>query len=204
MVDQAASIWTTCRKPPAQRFYDQVEKHGPVVPRAGMAEVANVVRRGKRRNRISATDVAVFMDVLSLPRIQPDDSSSWRTMKESRRLSRVHGLAVHDAVYLELALRRGPPLAARDADLRKGGRGDGRGGGVKGGKRTIISILSPRFLSPRFRNRGNWYPVPVFLWDLRSRRYCDDLVCCDAYTIFSDSVDRMLNGVWLYLPSPVR
>lgn len=105
--------------PATQRLYDQVEKHGAVVPRHWMAEVANVLRMGERRNRISAADVEIFIDLLSLLRIEPDDGSSWRPMKEAQRLSRAHGLTVYDAVYLELALRRGLPLATTDAELLK-------------------------------------------------------------------------------------
>lgn len=103
--------------PATQRIYGLVEDHGAVVPAHWMAEVANVLRMGERRRRITVPDVADVMQMLSELPIEIDDGHSWRSMAEAQRLSRAHGLTVYDAVYLELALRRGLPLATTDADL---------------------------------------------------------------------------------------
>lgn len=108
--------------PATQRIYGLVEDHGAVVSAHWMAEVANVLRMGERRGRIVEPDVADVVQMLSELPIEIDDGHSWRAMAEAQRLSRTHGLTVYDAVYLELALRRGLPLATTDADLVKAAR----------------------------------------------------------------------------------
>lgn len=105
--------------PATQRIYELVEDHGAVVPAHWMAEVANVLRMGERRRRISEPDVAEALKMLSELIIDIDDGHSWQSIERAQHLSRAHGLTVYDAVYLELAVRRGLPLATTDADLLK-------------------------------------------------------------------------------------
>jgi predicted nucleic acid-binding protein len=55
--------------------------------------------------------------------------------KEIISLAREQGLSTYDASYLDLAMRRGLPLAARDAML------------VKAARRCGISLFEPRPLA---------------------------------------------------------
>jgi predicted nucleic acid-binding protein len=51
-----------------------------------------------------------------------DPETDMQAWGRTRQLSTEHDLSVHDAAYLELALRRRRPLASRDAALIKAGR----------------------------------------------------------------------------------
>ena len=53
----------------------------------------------------------------SLP-ITIDDETAVRAWQESLHLARAHQLSAYDAAYLELALRRGLPLATLDNPLK--------------------------------------------------------------------------------------
>jgi predicted nucleic acid-binding protein len=54
-----------------------------------------------------------------------DDEGPRLALQETSRLAKAHSLSVYDAVYLELALRRGLPLATRDSALNKAARRSG-------------------------------------------------------------------------------
>ena len=49
--------------------------------------------------------------------ITTDIDTDRRVWPATARLSDLHGLTVYDASYLELAIRRGLPLASLDGDL---------------------------------------------------------------------------------------
>lgn len=100
-------------------LFRRVRQSGALVPPHWMIEVANALRMGERRKRITPDDVAAFIRLLAELPIEFDGDSSWETTEEAQRLSRAHGLTVYDAVYLELAMRRGLPLATTDAELLK-------------------------------------------------------------------------------------
>lgn len=50
--------------------------------------------------------------------VQADDQTWTAGLAATLTLSLSHGLPAYDAAYLELCLRRGPPLATFDAKLR--------------------------------------------------------------------------------------
>lgn len=50
-------------------------------------------------------------------RVEIDDQTSARAWGPIRLLSEAHNLSVYDAAYLELAMRRGLPLASCDRHL---------------------------------------------------------------------------------------
>jgi predicted nucleic acid-binding protein len=56
--------------------------------------------------------------VSELP-ISVENESPEKTMKELLGLARAHHLSSYDASYLELAMRKGLPLATLDDKLRK-------------------------------------------------------------------------------------
>jgi predicted nucleic acid-binding protein len=81
-------------------------------------EVVNGLLTGERRGRIAAADSASFLRLLlSLP-IAIDPVARRRVFEATRELARKHGLTAYDAVYLELALRLGVPMATLDGALK--------------------------------------------------------------------------------------
>jgi predicted nucleic acid-binding protein len=104
------------------RVLDRVAGDGALVPSLWRLEVANGFQMAIRRKRIDAAfrDRAIG-HLLSLPiEIDPDtDAYAWTS---TLRLADRFGLTLYDAAYLELAQRRGAPLASLDKKLRDAGR----------------------------------------------------------------------------------
>lgn len=88
------------------------------VPALWHLEIANVLQVGIRRQR-HTTDFRdrVLSDLSEFP-IHVDPETHRQAWGPMARLAERHGLTVYDAAYLELALRRGLPLATLDEDLR--------------------------------------------------------------------------------------
>jgi predicted nucleic acid-binding protein len=81
-------------------------------------EIANVLEMGVRRGRHDAAFREVTLADLALLSIQVDPHTNDRAWGATIRLAERHRLTVYDAAYLELALRRGLPLATLDRELR--------------------------------------------------------------------------------------
>lgn len=82
-------------------------------------EIADVLLQAVRRHRLEMADAVARLELLrSLP-IRIDDATAERAWRETLALARAEGLTTYDAAYLELALRRGLPLATRDHELRQ-------------------------------------------------------------------------------------
>lgn len=100
-----------------ERIFDIVQYEGAIVPSLWRLEVANGLKIAVRRERITVshrnsilTDLAILPIILD---VETDDHAWGDTV----RLADEHGLTVYDAAYLELAHRRGLPLATLDQDL---------------------------------------------------------------------------------------
>jgi predicted nucleic acid-binding protein len=88
------------------------------VPAIWALEVANAVLMGERRQRSTEAQATKWLGyVRSLP-IAVDDESNDHAWGEVLSLARAHHLSSYDAAYLELALRRGLPLAILDDKLK--------------------------------------------------------------------------------------
>jgi predicted nucleic acid-binding protein len=89
-----------------------------IVPVIWPFEIANALFVGERRQRSTTAQTwAALQHLLDLP-INVDDatfSSAWGPVLS---ISRRYDLAVYDAAYLELARRRGLPLATIDGRQR--------------------------------------------------------------------------------------
>ena len=95
----------------------RVINEGAVVPSLWRLEVANVLRAGVRRKRLTLADRdESIADLLRWP-IEIDGETDRHAWAATLRLSDRHGLTLYDAAYLELAGRRDLPLATLDADL---------------------------------------------------------------------------------------
>ncbi len=90
-----------------------------VVPGLWMLEVANVLLALRRRKRLTKgqSEQARQALVRLLPVV--DDEAPRLALGPIVDLANKQGLSAYDAVYLELALRRGLPLASRDGALNR-------------------------------------------------------------------------------------
>ena len=103
---------------PVRAVFDQVTESGAWVPGLWRLEIANVLEMGVRRGRHDAAFREVTLADLALLSIQVDPHTNDRAWGATVRLAERHRLTVYDAAYLELALRRGLPLATLDRELR--------------------------------------------------------------------------------------
>lgn len=101
----------------SMNLLQQVSGTGAVVPSLWRLEIAGALQIGIKRKRIDATyrDSAI-QKLLSLP-IETDLDSNDFAWTTTLQLADAHQITVYDASYLELALRRGLPLATRDDQL---------------------------------------------------------------------------------------
>jgi predicted nucleic acid-binding protein len=87
------------------------------VPALWPLEVANVLAISERRGRITEAISSEFLQTLSGLDIRIDRSSPAPDGIALLPLVRRHGLSAYDAAYLELAKRKGLPLASFDREL---------------------------------------------------------------------------------------
>jgi predicted nucleic acid-binding protein len=90
-----------------------------IVPSLWSLEVANVLLMGERRKRSTQAKASKWLQFLSALPIAIDPETSLRAFDPILGLARAHALTAYDAAYLDLALRRGLPLATLDDDLKK-------------------------------------------------------------------------------------
>lgn len=88
------------------------------VPILWPLEVANILLVGERRGRIRQADSTTFNGLREGLPIRIDHETSDHATKASLGLARTQDLSVYDAAYLELAMRRGLPLATLDVKLK--------------------------------------------------------------------------------------
>jgi predicted nucleic acid-binding protein len=106
--------------PATDRLLDDVEGGTAfLVPVLWMFEVSNALLALYRRKRIQRDEYEQGLSNLAGSRPLVDDEGPRLAFGAISRLAEKHELSVYDAVYLELALRRGLPLASRDAALNK-------------------------------------------------------------------------------------
>ncbi|MEA2953576.1 MAG: hypothetical protein QOJ96_3096 [Alphaproteobacteria bacterium] len=97
---------------------DRVTTHGAVVPFHWQLEVGNALLLAMRRRRISSQLRSEALAQLVDLQISQDDRTLEQAWSSSLELADTHRLTLYDACYLELAQRRGLPLATLDHDLR--------------------------------------------------------------------------------------
>jgi predicted nucleic acid-binding protein len=104
--------------PETDALLERVRDEGATVPMLWQLEVANVLLQAERRGRLSAADVRTRLELIGTLPITTDDETSLRALTEVLALARMENLTTYDAAYLELAMRRGLPLATQDTALR--------------------------------------------------------------------------------------
>lgn len=95
------------------------------VPALWPLEVANVLLMGERRKRSTQAQATTWLQFLALFPIAVDSRTPDLAFDAILDLARGHALTAYDAAYLELAIRLGVPLAARDVALEKAARAVG-------------------------------------------------------------------------------
>ena len=87
------------------------------VPALWHLELGNVLLGAKRRGRIDQAGIEGFLSRLVVYDIAVDDQTLERAWQKTLDLALQHSLSTYNAAYLELALRRGLPLASLDREL---------------------------------------------------------------------------------------
>ena len=95
---------------------DRLEQENAHVPSIWSLEVGNALMTALRRKRISNGDFERCISALSALPIEVDAAAG---LAGVLLIAQRFGLTSYDAAYLELAQRRGLPLATLDEKLRK-------------------------------------------------------------------------------------
>ena len=88
------------------------------VPALWHIELGNVLLGAWRRGRVDRAGIERFFSGLAVYDIVVDSEMVTLAWTKTIALGETFGLTMYDAVYLELALRRGLPLASLDEQLR--------------------------------------------------------------------------------------
>jgi predicted nucleic acid-binding protein len=75
--------------------------------------------KGETKGLATEVRSQAFLGLLQDLDIEEDAATFAYALSDTLRLARRHKLSAYDASYLELALRRGMPLATIDDDLQK-------------------------------------------------------------------------------------
>lgn len=116
-------VMAWCFEDEASRYADRVLAHleagEAFVPTIWSLEVANALLVAERRKRMAETDTGRFVALLGGLPIAVDSDTPTQALGATMRLARNEKLSSYDAAYLELATRRGLPLATLDAKLKR-------------------------------------------------------------------------------------
>ncbi len=104
--------------PSADAVLARLEHDRAVAPSVWTLEVSNAIRSAQRRGRLSEAETPALVALLLALPIDVDDGL---TLDDSTgrvlQLARSFDLSTYDAAYLDLALRRGLPIASVDDRL---------------------------------------------------------------------------------------
>lgn len=127
-------VMTWCFKDEVSRYADSIldslEYFTAIVPSIWPLEVGNVLLVAERKKRLSGADSARFIALLYELPITVDQEPPERMIKEIFALAREHKLSTYDASYLDLAMKKGIPIATLDKRL------------LKAAKRSNVSIMT--------------------------------------------------------------
>ena len=101
----------------ADDVLDSLEYMRAIVPSIWPLEVGNVLVVAERKGRLKRGDCLRFLELLSELPIEIEQESPERLMREIYMLARDAQLSTYDASYLDLAMRKGLPLATLDKAL---------------------------------------------------------------------------------------
>jgi predicted nucleic acid-binding protein len=102
----------------SQSVLDALGSERAIVPELWHLEVANTLLVGERRKRSTQANTMTWLGFLASLPIAVDEETKRHAFGNTVNLAREHNLSAYDAAYLELAIRRGLPLATLDDKLR--------------------------------------------------------------------------------------
>lgn len=88
------------------------------VPALWPFEIANALLTAQKRGRYTAAQRTAFVEELFKLPIEVDHRSPRGILDTHVALGQQYGLTAYDAAYLDLALRKGVPLATQDKALK--------------------------------------------------------------------------------------
>jgi predicted nucleic acid-binding protein len=101
-----------------QAVLDSLATQQAVVPSLWPLEVANALLTGERRKRSTVEETQTSMKFLDALPITIDEATAVQAFRQTVHVARAQNLSAYDAAYLELAMRRGLPLATIDGKLK--------------------------------------------------------------------------------------
>lgn len=103
----------------AESVLDALATQQAVVPSLWALEAANVLAKAESRAVITEARSQAFIVLLERLDIVTDAATPAHALNDTLHLARRFKLSAYDAAYLELALRKGLPLATLDDALAK-------------------------------------------------------------------------------------
>ncbi|HQW80270.1 MAG: type II toxin-antitoxin system VapC family toxin [Rhodanobacteraceae bacterium] len=101
---------------------DKVAVSGAVVPGLWTHEMANGLLMAQRRGRLTTAQRMAFVEQLLHLAIEVEISNARSVLDGQVALAERYALTAYDAAYLDLALRRGFPLATQDKAMKVAAR----------------------------------------------------------------------------------
>ena len=108
--------------PAIDALQDQLKDGRALVPGLWRLEVGNVLAQAERRGRLTSAQTSAHLELLDRLPVSTDTETEARAFREILALARSESLTTYDAAYLELAARRGLPLATLDRALARAAR----------------------------------------------------------------------------------
>ena len=96
---------------------EKLEKSTAIVPSIWHLEVSNVLLMAEKHKRITYAGILEFFSLIEGLLIEVDTFTSEKSFNHIFSVAYEEKLTVYDAAYLELAMRRGLPLATKDKAL---------------------------------------------------------------------------------------
>ena len=106
----------------ADTVLDRLTESAAVVPSIWPLEVVNVLLVAERQKRLSESDSIRFITLLSQLPIVVEYERPEKMMRELLALARAYNLSSYDASYIDLAMRKGFPIATLDNKLIEAAR----------------------------------------------------------------------------------
>lgn len=128
VLDAAAALaWCFVDGPGAggDALLERVARDGAVVPALWHVELAELLLAAERESRMTPAQVSAVIDSVGRLPISIEGAATPRHWNDALHLARQHRLPVHDACYLDLAMRRRLPLATPLAALQRAARDSG-------------------------------------------------------------------------------
>ncbi len=103
----------------ARAVLRRLKESQALVPPLWSLELANVIARLESKGVVTEVNSRHFIAILERLNIVTDQAMVTHALSDTLNLARRFKLSSYDAAYLELALRKGLPLATLDTDLAK-------------------------------------------------------------------------------------